>query len=122
MSASGTKQTSRHVRSNVANGVKADIIGSLRISAFDPEQTLVTEIAALLVVPRNGRQPRTGWPFRCSVMLGWRIGPWRIGVIMPSPPKTIRNRRFGSEHSRRDFSNRAGAEARAMPTAIAAGR
>jgi hypothetical protein len=75
MSASGTKQTSRHVRSNVANGVKADIIGSLRISAFDPEQTLVTEIAALLVVPRNGRQPRTGWPFRCSVMLGWRIGP-----------------------------------------------
>jgi hypothetical protein len=25
----GTKQTSRHVRSNVANGVKADIIGSL---------------------------------------------------------------------------------------------
>jgi hypothetical protein len=28
-SACGTKQTSRHVRSNVANGVKADIIRSL---------------------------------------------------------------------------------------------
>ena len=25
----GTKQTSRHVRSNAANGVEADIIGSL---------------------------------------------------------------------------------------------
>jgi hypothetical protein len=29
MTACGSKQTSRHVRSNVANGVKADIIGSL---------------------------------------------------------------------------------------------
>jgi hypothetical protein len=28
-SAYGTKQTSRHVRSNAANGVEADIIGSL---------------------------------------------------------------------------------------------
>jgi hypothetical protein len=28
-SGNGTKQTYRHVRSNVANGVKADIIGSL---------------------------------------------------------------------------------------------
>jgi hypothetical protein len=30
MAAIGTKQTSRHVRSNAANGVEADIIGSLR--------------------------------------------------------------------------------------------
>ena len=44
MSAIGTKQTSRHVRSNVANGVKADIIGSLRaFPLLNPQRTFSRE-------------------------------------------------------------------------------
>jgi len=51
----GTKPTSRHVRSNVANGGKSgQHLRGVSLSAFDPKQTLAREIA-----PASARETRT---------------------------------------------------------------
>ena len=72
------------------------------------------------------RCPAEGWmAILAGALFGhsWRAlnsGRARGGSARScSSPKTIRNRRFGSERSCRDSHNRAEAEARAMSTAIA---